>query len=155
MKRQNGMALILSLMVIAMLATLGFAAVQQSTLAFSMSRGQIDLRIATLSAQNALTAELALLDTLQVADFSPQGNNGLYRTEAFAALPLWQQQSTWQAGACRLAPHALIGSAAPACAIVELLRYEPDKNYRAFRVTAQGYGTTSRSTVLLQAYAVL
>ena len=39
------MALILSLMVIAMLATLGFAAVQQSTLAFSMSRGQIDLRI--------------------------------------------------------------------------------------------------------------
>ena len=126
---------ILSLMVIAMLATLGFAAVQQSTLAFSMSRGQIDLRIATLSAQNALTAKLALLDTLQVADFSPEDNNGLYRTEEFAALPLWQQQSTWQAGACRLAPHALIGSAAPACAIVELLRYEPDKNYRAFRVT--------------------
>ena len=149
------MALILSLMVIAMLATLGFAAVQQSTLAFSMSRGQIDSRSATLSAQNALTAELALLDTLQVADFSLQGNNGLYRTEAFAALPLWQQQSTWQAGACRLAPHALIGSAAPACAIVELLRYEPDKNYRAFRITVQGYGSTSRSTVLLQAYAVL
>ena len=149
------MALILSLMVIAMLATLGFAAVQQSTLAFSMSRGQIDLRIATLSAQNALTAELSLLDTLQVADFSPQGNNGLYRTEAFAALPLWQQQSTWRAGACRPAPHTLIGSAAPACAIVELLRYEPDKNYRAFRVTVRGYGSTSRSTVLLQAYAVL
>ncbi|MED6342392.1 MAG: hypothetical protein VYC16_08690, partial [Pseudomonadota bacterium] len=113
------------------------------------------LRIATLSAQNALTAELSLLDALQVADFSPQGNNGLYRTEAFAALPLWQQQSTWRAGACRPAPHALTGSAAPACAIVELLRHEPDKNYRAFRVTVRGYGSTSRSTVLLQAYAVL
>ena len=42
-----------------------------------------------------------------------------------------------------------------ACAIVELLRYEPDNNYRAFRVTVRGYGSTSRSTVLLQAYAVL
>ena len=87
LRRQNGI-LILGLMVIAMLATLGFAAVQQSTLAFS-----------TLLFRQKLTAEFALLDTLQVAE-----HNGLYRTEAFAALPLWQQQST--------APHALIGSAA-------------------------------------------
>ena len=58
------------------------------------------------------------------------------------------------AGRC-VPPYALIGSAAPACAIVELLRYEPDNNYRAFRVTVRGYGSTSRSTVLLKAYAVL
>ena len=53
------------------------------------------------------------------------------------------------------APYALGGSATFSAAIVELLLYEPDNNYRAFRVTVRGYGSTSRSTVLLQAYAVL
>ena len=96
MKRQGGMALILSLMAVTLLATLGFAAVQQTTLEFLLSRNQIDLRIATTSAQNGLSAQLSTLDTLPVADFLPHGNNGLYRSEAYAEAPLWLQQSTWR-----------------------------------------------------------
>ena len=155
MKRQGGMALILSLMAVTLLATLGFAAVQQTTLGFLLSRNQIDLRIATTSAQNGLSAQLSTLDTLPVADFLPHGNNGLYRSEAYAEAPLWLQQSTWQVGGCRPVTYALTGSAAPACAIVELLRYRAENNYRAFRVTVRGAGVTNDSVVLIQSYAVL
>ena len=76
MKRQGGMALILSLMAVTLLATLGFAAVQQTTLGFLLSRNQIDLRIATTSAQNGLSAQLSTLDTLPVADFLPTVTTG-------------------------------------------------------------------------------
>lgn len=155
MNHQGGMALIMSLVVIALLSTLGFGTAQQSRLAVLMSRNEMDLGIARMSAQHALSLQLAALNTLAVADFTLGGRGGFYRIENFGSPPLWHQQSTWQAGACRPVAHALRNSAAAACTIVELLRHRPDANYRAFRITARDVGSRANVTVLLQTYAVL
>ena len=155
MKYQGGMALIMSLVVIALLSTLGFGAAQQSRLAVLMSRNEMDLGIARMSAQHALSLQLAALNTLAVADFTLGGSGGFYRIENFGSPPLWHQQSTWQTGACRPVAWALRNSAAAACTIVELLRHRPEANYRAFRITARGVGSRANVTVLLQTYAVL
>jgi Tfp pilus assembly protein PilX len=156
MKYQGGMALIMSLVVIALLSTLGFGAAQQSRLAVLMSRNEMDLGIARMSAQHALSLQLAALNTLAVADFTLGGSGGFYRIESFGSPPLVAPAIYLASrGPADLLRWALRNSAAAACTIVELLRHRPEANYRAFRITARGVGSRANVTVLLQTYAVL
>lgn len=151
----TGMVLIICLIMVGVMGTVGFATVQQSNLIVLMARNEIDLALARLSAQQTLARELAGLGALPVVEFTPRGNAGLYRVQAIGEQLLWQQPSSWRSGQCRPAARRLLASAAPGCAIIELLRFRADDNYRAFRVTVRGVGSKTNTVVLLQAHAVL
>ena len=149
------MVLLLSLLVVVILSALSFSAAQQTRLASLRVHNAMDIGLARLAAQRAITSELARLGTLSVASFTAQGNTGLYRADVFTAPPLWTRDSTWQAGRCRLAARTLEHSVAPACTIIELLRHRNAPDYRAFRVTARGVGIRPETVIVMQTYSVL
>ena len=155
MNSERGMVLLLSLLMVVVMSALAFGAAQQNRLASLRVRSVMDIGIARMAAQRALTSELARLNTLSAVSFTVQGNTGLYRVDEATVPPLWSRNSTWQAGRCRRAPRALAHSAAPACTIIELLRYRRAPEYLAFRITARGVGMRAETAILMQAYSVL
>jgi Tfp pilus assembly protein PilX len=155
MSSERGMVLLLSLLVVVVLSALAFGAAQQNRLASLRVRSVMDIGMARMAAQRAITSELARLGTLSIASFTAQGHTGLYRADVSTAPPLWTRDSTWQAGRCRLAARTLEHSVAPACTIIELLRYRNAPDYRAFRITARGVGMRPETVIVMQAYSVL
>ncbi|MBK88236.1 MAG: hypothetical protein CMQ44_05215 [Gammaproteobacteria bacterium] len=152
---ERGMALLLSLFVVVSLSTLALSAARQAQLTSVRVGHDLDVRLARIAARRAVMTQLAELQGLSVASFTPQGNEGLYRVEVYAAPPAWARAAAWHTGRCRSATRMLTQSAAPACTIVELLRVRSDPDYRAFRITARGVGARPQTTALIQAYAVL
>ena len=155
MNTERGMVLLLSLFVVVILSTLAFSAAQQTQLTSMRVRHDMDVGLARLAAQRAVIAQMLDLERLPDTSFTPQGDAGLYRVEAFTAPSIWARASTWQTGRCRPAARVLERSAGPACTIVELLRFRSEPDYRAFRVTARGVGARIETTAFVQAYTVL
>ena len=102
----------------------GFAAVQQTTLGFLLSRNQIDLRIATTSAQNSLSAQLSTLDTLPVADFLPTVTTGCIAVKHMLRRHCGcnSQRGRSVAAVSNLCAY---GQCSARLCSVELLRYQP------------------------------
>jgi Tfp pilus assembly protein PilX len=155
MSSERGMVLLLSLLVVVLLSAMAFGAAQQNRLASLRVHSVMDIGMARIAAQRAITSELAHLGTLSVASFTAQGNTGLYRANVSTVPPFWSRNSTWQPGRCRRAVRTLEHSAAPACTIIELLRHRQAPHSRAFRITARGVGMRPETVVVMQTYSVL
>lgn len=115
---ERGMALLLSLFVVVSLRTLVLSAARQAQLTSVRVGHDLDVRLARIAARRAVMTQLAELQGLSVASFTPQGNEGLYRVEVYAAPPVWARAAAWHSGRCRSATRMLTQSAAPACTIV-------------------------------------
>ena len=166
-RRQRGVALFISLVLLLVLTIIGISAVQITSLEERMARNTHDSVMAFQSAESALReAEVWInANIVSVAGFVPAGNNGLYQSAAFGQQENWLIAATWTGGNSRSAATIVQGVAEQPRYIVEwIATVERDENpgmitssyatlfdrIEIFRITARGVGGTANSTVLLQ-----
>ena len=163
-RKQLGVALFISLVLLLVLTIIGVSAVQSTSLEVRMSRNEHDTLLAFQSAESALRdAEQQLNTITSIAPFN--GSSGLYRVADMGSAENWDVAGTWS-GSSSVVASAVHGTAEPARYIIEYLgpvvreenAYEQNSPYGSgqvdriemFRITARGIGGTTNSQVLLQ-----
>lgn len=167
--RQNGIALLLSLVMLLVLTALGVSSVQNAILAGRMSRSALDTGMAFQSAEVALReAESHIEEGIgSPAEFDAAGaaDRGLYVEAAWDETPNWAT-GVWDAQAGYRTATAAPGVAQPARYIIERLGavtpHQASLNLDnigqetvggrvdIFRVTALGTGGTANARAMIQ-----
>ncbi len=163
-RRQSGVALFISLVLLLVLTIIGVSSVQSTSLEVRMSRNEHDTLLAFQAAESALRdAETQLLAITSTAPFN--GTAGLYRVADMGTTENWDTAGVWAGGSSVIA-NAVEGVAEPSRYIIEYLgpvvreenAYEQNSPYGSgqvdriemFRITARGIGGTNNASVLLQ-----
>ncbi|MBD3671014.1 MAG: hypothetical protein HUJ29_09600 [Gammaproteobacteria bacterium] len=161
--QQQGAVLIISLIVMVLLTSMGVAVMQGSVIEQKIANNQRDMNTAMAAAELAMqAAEEAILDRqnpMLWSDFeADNGNPGLYAETPLGADEPWEQLSTWSGNGSVVVNVSNTIYAQPPRYIIERIgEFEvgpsmTDKQtIRMVRVTAIGYGTSSKSRVMLQA----
>ena len=166
-KKQSGVALFISLVLLLVLTIIGVSAVQTTSLEERMARNSRDRLMAFQSAESALRDAEALIDTFTTtASFVDGGTNGRWTIAPFGTMPRWEQANIWTGGGSVFAANAVQGVASQprflmehiATVVREENAYQIDDPYSGsaadriemFRITARGVGGTQNTRVLLQ-----
>lgn len=97
-RRQQGMILVVSLIILLLLTITGLASMQNSSLQEKMAGNNHDHEQAFFAAETALRAgETYLAENVSTIDFTEDGTNGFYdRTADEAEAVEWQSATNWQ-----------------------------------------------------------
>jgi type IV pilus assembly protein PilX len=168
-KRNQGVALFISLVLLLVLTILGVSVVQTTSLEIRMARNEHDTLLAFEAAESALRdAEAALEATTSTVDYDDGGTLGLWTVADLNQPDRWEDDAIWGDGRSVVAPTVV--DAAPnqpqpryiiehlASVLREENAYQIDDPYggaasdrvEVFRVTARGFGATNVSQVMLQ-----
>lgn len=167
LKKQTGVALFISLVMLLVLTIIGVSAVQTTSLEERMARNSRDRLMAFQAAESALRDAEAILETITTtAAFSDAGTGGLWTIAPFSTTARWMQPNIWTGAGSVVAANALQGVIAAPRFLIEhaatLVReenaYQLDDPYtgsssdriEVFRITARGVGGTQNARVLLQ-----
>jgi type IV pilus assembly protein PilX len=169
MRKQEGVVLFMSLVMLLMLTVLGISSVQTTTLQQRMARNANDSNIAFNAAESALRDGEDLLEGLNsMVDFNAgtANDNGYYREVAPGPVPNWKALDWTLVAGHREAETAITGVASQPKYIVEHVRgviSEEDAlnldnigqdtgsgRTQVFRVTARGTGGTDTAQVMIQ-----
>ncbi|MCH9697185.1 MAG: pilus assembly protein PilX [Gammaproteobacteria bacterium] len=157
---QNGATLIVSLILLFVLAIIGLASMQSTTVEEKMAGNMRDQSVAFQAAETALRVGEIFLGTPVLPVFN--GSNGLYQpTSGETALPLWETIDWSDSSKVVTVSNLHIADTAnnPAYIIEELaevadatgsLEAALPKVSAFYRVTAFGSGNTGTSRVILQ-----
>jgi type IV pilus assembly protein PilX len=167
-RRNRGVALFISLVLLLVLTIIGVSAVQTTTLETRMARNEHDVLLAFQAAESALRDAEEFLETVvTTAIFTDGGNNGLWTIADFGDPDRWEDANVWQGNTSVVAPTA-VGTvvAQPPRYLIEhiasVLREEnafqitdpygatAADRVEIFRITARGVGGTPNARVLLQ-----
>jgi type IV pilus assembly protein PilX len=164
-RRQQGVALFISLVLLLVLTIIGVSSVQTTSLEVRMSRNEHDTLLAFQAAESALRdAEGQLLGITTTTVFD--GTGGLYEVAPMGDTENWHDAATWTGGNS-VVGEAMDGTADAPRYIVEYIgpvlrdenAYQQEDPYSAaatidrvemFRITARGIGGTPNAQVLLQ-----
>jgi len=170
-RRERGVALFVSLVLLLVLTIIGVSSVQTTSLETRMARNEHDSLLAFQAAESALRDAEGWLQNINSADdinvnFSPGGNNGLWELAPSGQPDHWALQANWGGGGSVVANTALgVPVAQPPRYMIEHLAnikfvenpYQiqsdyPDPNDRIamFRITALGVGGSGNAQVMLQ-----
>ena len=155
---QQGMVLVICLIMLLLLTLSGIAAIQGSALQEKMAGNSRDSEQAFLAAEAALRNGEALIVTTSEGDFTTTGTEGLYDVTGSDALPVdWKSSGTqWRDG------HSLgsFTAATPEFFIeklpevtnkgLSLAADQPLETMIIYRVTARAVGITDTSQAVLQ-----
>ncbi len=156
--RQQGMVLVICLIMLVLLTLSGIAAMQGGTLQERMAGNSRDAEQAFLAAEAALrNGEIFVLQT-QDTDYSTAGTNGLYDVTASTALPVdWKDSDTlWRTGDTMGSstagdPNYLIEKLPEVINQgLSLAADQPLETMIIYRITARAVGTTDVSQAVLQ-----
>ena len=167
LKKQTGVALFISLVMLLVLTIIGVSAVQTTSLEERMARNSRDRLMAFQAAESALRDAEAFLETVvTTAPFSDAGTAGLWTIAPFSTVPRWEQANVWTGAGSVVAANAVQGVAtAPRFLIEHAATLEREENayqiddpytgsgsdrIEIFRITARGVGGTQNARVLLQ-----
>lgn len=169
-RKNTGVALFISLVLLLVLTILGVSVVQTTSLEIRMARNEHDTLLAFESAESALRdAEVALEATTSTFAYNSGGAGGLWATPDLAESNRWEDDAIWTDGRSIVAPtavDAVPGQQSPRYIIEHIATvqrdenaYQQDNQYNAtgssdsvdvFRVTALGFGGTPNARVMLQ-----
>lgn len=166
-KRQSGVALFISLVLLLVLTIIGVSSVQTTSLEVRMTRNEHDSVLAFQAAESALRdAESRIESLVSIAGFTPGGNGGLYTVADIGDEENWRESGIWEGGNSIVAETEVAGVAEQPRYIIEhaasVLReenaYQLEDPYatatgdriEVFRVTARASGGTAASQVILQ-----
>ena len=169
-RKNTGVALFISLVLLLVLTILGVSVVQTTSLEIRMARNEHDSLLAFQAAESALIdAEATLEATTSTFAFNDTGIAGLWSTPDLNDGNRWEDTAIWSDGRSIVAPtavDAVAGQAAPRYMIEHIATvqrdenaYQQDNEYNAagssdsvdvFRVTALGFGGSPNSRVMLQ-----
>ncbi len=168
LKRNRGVALFISLVLLLVLTIVGVSAVQTTTLETRMARNEHDTLLAFQAAESALRdAEEVLEGIVTTAVFTDTGDGGLWTVAELGQRNRWEQAGVWSGAGSVVAttdvgdvvaepPRYLIEHVASV--VREENAYQINDPYAAnaadriemFRITARGVGGTTNAQVLLQ-----
>lgn len=167
-RRQRGVALFISLVLLLMLTIIGVSGVQSTSLEVRMARNDHDGLLAFQAAESALRdAEDQLEIITSTVDFVDAGTNGLWTGSDIGDPQRWEDLSVFDSDTTSVeAPTAVDGVASAPRYIIEYVAsvvreenaYQINDPYgqsasdriEIFRVTALGTGGSDQSRVLLQ-----
>ena len=166
-RKQTGVALFISLVLLLVLTIIGVSAVQTTSLEVRMTRNDHDSLLAFQAAEAALVDAERLLDgPVSLDDFRNAALPGYYPEPVYGQNNRWDDANVWTGGTSIQAP-AIAGVAGPATYIIEFIstvqirdetavQITPDfdgsgnNDVQLFRITARGIGGTDNARVLLQ-----
>lgn len=161
-KKQTGVVLIMSLVILMVLSLLGVSSMRTSSLQERMSGNARDYQIAFEAAEIALRAGEDYIKSISTtADFNVTGTSGKFTARLANATDAWKTETNWSSG--KTSPVTLANVSKHPEFIVEIM----DSTYGQiedltpgggssgviglFRVTARGYGKNPNTRVMLQA----
>ena len=164
-RKQTGVALFISLVLLLILTIIGVSSVQTTSLEMRMSRNDHDTLLAFQAAESALRdAEADLEAVASTAVFDD--TNGKWDVADLGEEDNWRTPGIWTGTNSLEAANAVDGTAAPARYIIEhlgaVVRQEnahlitnvgdstAGDRVEVFRITARGIGGTVNAQVLLQ-----
>jgi type IV pilus assembly protein PilX len=167
LKKQSGVALFISLVMLLVLTIIGVSAVQTTSLEERMARNSRDRLMAFQAAESALRDAEAFLETIVTTEsFTDVGTAGQWTVAPFSTTARWMQPNIWKGGGSVVAANAVQGVATDPRFLIEhaatLVReenaYQLDDPYTGsasdrieiFRITARGVGGTVNARVMLQ-----
>ena len=167
-RRNRGMALFISLVLLLVLTIIGVSAVQTSTLETRMARNEHDELLAFESAESALRDAEDLLETVVTTNvFTASGSNGLWAMPDLGDPNRWDDPEIWSGDGSVVAETDVgdVVAAPPRYFIEHIASIEREENayqiddpyaltatdrVEIFRITALGTGGTPNARVLLQ-----
>lgn len=166
-RRQQGVALFISLVLLLVLTIAGVSAVQTTSLEERMARNSHDSLIAFQSAEAALRqAENWLEGNINTtANFSPAGANGLWTAADFGDAEVWEDAGVWSGtGSVQVTTSIPDVAAQPRYVIEWVATVQRTENavmmqssynslfdrIEVFRITARGVGGSANAQVFLQ-----
>lgn len=169
-RKNTGVALFISLVLLLVLTILGVSVVQTTSLEVRMARNEHDTLLAFEAAESALRdAEAELEATTSVFAYNDTGVGGLWDMPDANDPNRWEDDAIWTDGRSIVAPTAVDatpGQQQPRFIIEHIASvqrdenaYQQDNQYNAtggadsvdvFRVTALGFGGSPNSRVMLQ-----
>lgn len=169
-RKNTGVALFISLVLLLVLTILGVSVVQTTSLEIRMARNEHDTLLAFEAAESALRdAEVALEATTSTFAYNGGGANGLWDTPDLNDGNRWEDAAVWSDGRTIVAatPIDAVASQQQPRYMIEHIAtvqrdenaYQQDNQYNAtgtsdsvdvFRVTALGFGGSPNSRVMLQ-----
>ena len=109
-RRQRGVALFISLVLLLVLTIIGVSSVQTTTLETRMARNEHDALLAFQSAESALRdAENFLEGVVTTAIFTDAGGSGLWTVSDLGDPNRWEQAGVWTGGTSAVAPTTVDG----------------------------------------------
>jgi type IV pilus assembly protein PilX len=163
MRREQGAALFVSLIILLLMTMIGVTAMQTTTLQERMAGSTRDLNLAFQAAEAALREAEDFLDAASLPDFN--GTNGLYRFDPVASdpstsVPVWKK-SDWSWSNAREYQGTLSDLHAKPRYVIEELPAahgmgesiaadEPLLDSGMYRVTARAVGGSGSSAAILQ-----
>lgn len=169
-RKNTGVALFISLVLLLVLTILGVSVVQTTSLEIRMARNEHDSLLAFQAAESALRdAETMLEATTSVFAFNDTGVGGLWDQPDLGDPNRWEDAAIWGDGRTIIAPTAIAGTpgqAQPRFMVEHVASvqrdenaYQQDNEYNSagtadsvevFRITALGTGGSPNSRVMLQ-----
>ena len=169
-RKNTGVALFISLVLLLVLTILGVSVVQTTSLEIRMARNEHDTLLAFEAAESALRdAEVVLDATTSTFAYNDTGVGGLWDQPDMNDANRWENVAIWSDGRSIIAPSAVsavASQAAPRFMIEHIASvqrdenaYQQDNEYNSagsadsvevFRVTALGFGGSPNSRVMLQ-----
>jgi len=167
-RRQQGVALFISLVLLLMLTIIGVSGVQSTSLEVRMARNDHDGLLAFQAAESALRDAEDQLETItSTVDFVDAGTNGLWTGSDIGDPQRWEDLTVFDSDTTSVeAPTTVDGVASAPRYIIEYVAsvvreenaYQINDPYgqsasdriEIFRVTALGTGGSDQSRVLLQ-----
>ena len=168
LRRNRGMALFISLVLLLVLTIIGVSAVQTSTLETRMARNEHDVLLAFQAAESALRdAEDAIETVASTVVFTDAGNNGLWSMPELGDAARWEDPDIWTGGGSVVTDTEVgdVVAAQPRYFIEHIASIEREENahqiddpysmtatdrVEIFRITALGTGGTANARVMLQ-----
>lgn len=163
-KSQQGVVLIMSLVILMILTLIGVSSMRTSSLQERMSGNSRDYQIAFEAAELALRAGEDYIKSISTtADFNSTGNNGKFLPRTWSDSDAWRTESNWTSAKTSSVTMANV-SGNPEY-MIEILDSEygqiDDPNQGSygsggsatiglFRITARGYGKNPNTKVMLQ-----
>ena len=168
-KRQSGVALFISLVMLLILTVLGLSSVQTTTLQERMARNARDTNLAFQAAESAVKDAEASIETFSsLVQFTASGANdaGYYFEGDYDAAANWTNRNWTSGSGYIVAPTVIDGVAEPPKYIIEHLKTVVSDNdslnldnigqdsgsgrAQIFRITVFGTGGTSTAHVMIQ-----
>ncbi len=151
--KSSGMVLIISLIFLLLLCILSLSAMQSANIQEKMAGNIRDHQLAFQAAEAALRSGEGFLLTASVTQFD--GSNGLYDSTISGNVNWMSNTTTWQqrpslAYTARAAQYFIEKLPADVQEPETLVAGEPVPDVQLYRVTAQGFGSTNISQVVLQ-----
>ena len=166
-RRQRGVALFISLVLLLVLTIIGVSSVQTTSLETRMARNEHDTLLAFQAAESALRdAEQFLEGVVTTTIFTDVGANGLWTVANLGDENRWEANGVWAGGGSAVAPASVGVVAEPPRYLIEhiasVIREENAHQLgdpyggsgadriEMFRITARGVGGSANARVVLQ-----